>query len=198
MNNLFYKIGVIFFSFVLLSILAFSAFFAYFKFNYPISYTVEIKKYSLEYGVDENLVRAIIKQESGYNNFAKSGKGAVGLMQIMPSTAEWIASELKMDDYAEPKLYFPDVNIRFGVFYLRYLFDKFETLDKVLFAYNAGEGTLIKLMETNNIEDILSLDFPQVSAYINNVKKYYKNYVKIAPSFGAFFIGLQNNLTENI
>ena len=158
--------------------LAFCAFTSYIKFSYPLAYGEEIRNYSDEFMLEANLVRAIIKVESGYNAHAESKKGAVGLMQIMPKTAEWIASELGEEDFDKTMLNCPKVNIRFGCFYLNYLSEKYDSIDKVLFAYNAGEGTLLKTMDANNFLDLESLDIEETRSYIYKVKHAMEKYEK--------------------
>lgn len=84
--------------------------------------------------VDPELIRAVIAQESGYNPSATSRKGAQGLMQLMPGTAQ----QLGVHDAYNPKQ-----NLEAGVRYLRALLDKYDgDLDKALAAYNAGEGAV--------------------------------------------------------
>ena len=96
----------------------------------PSAYDSIINQCALEYGVDKSLVKAVIYAESGYNPNAVSSKGAQGLMQLMPTTAQ----HLKVSDSFDPAQ-----NIRGGVRYLRFLLDTCkgdETL--ALAAYNAG------------------------------------------------------------
>ena len=89
-----------------------------------------ITRYSREYGVDEALVRAVIKVESANNPNALSSKGAMGLMQLMPQTAKMLGVKDAWD---------PEQNIRGGVKYLSQLSDKFNgDVVKILSGYNAG------------------------------------------------------------
>ena len=93
--------------------------------------------------VDYELLKALIATESGFDPRAISPKGAIGLMQIMPATAEryGLVGDLKMP--LAKKLTDPRTNIRTGVRYLRYLIDLFPgRLDLALAAYNAGEGAV--------------------------------------------------------
>ena len=91
-----------------------------------------ITRYSKEFGVDENLVRAVIRVESANNPNALSRKGAMGLMQLMPQTAKMLGVKDAWD---------PEQNIRGGVKYLSQLSDKFNgDIVKVLAGYNAGPG----------------------------------------------------------
>ena len=89
-----------------------------------------IARYAKEYGVDEDLVRAVIKTESANNPDALSNKGAMGLMQLMPQTAKMLGVNDAWD---------PEQNIRGGVKYLSQLSDKFDgDIVKILAGYNAG------------------------------------------------------------
>ena len=94
-----------------------------------------ISSMSEAHGVDPMLVRALIQVESGYRPRARSRKGAMGLMQLMPSTAR----EYKVRNPFEPK-----ANIEAGIKHLKSLIDKFERLDLSLAAYNAGPGAVKK------------------------------------------------------
>lgn len=96
----------------------------------PKVYESLIDSYSRQYGVDRNLVKAVIRAESGYNPDAVSRKGAAGLMQLMPKTAQHLKVTNSFD---------PEENIRGGVKYLRFLLDTFRgDVTMALAAYNAG------------------------------------------------------------
>nr|WP_227820537.1 lytic transglycosylase domain-containing protein [Ramlibacter tataouinensis] len=100
---------------------------------------------SRAHGVDYELLKALIATESGFDAQAVSPKGAVGLMQIMPATAQrWgVSGDAKTP--VEKKLADPAVNIRTGTRYLRYLIDLYPgQLDLALAAYNAGEGAVMR------------------------------------------------------
>ncbi len=98
--------------------------------SYPAIYDLHIDRQASVHGVRPDLVRAVIQVESGFNPFAKSPKGAKGLMQLMPATA----SELGVRN-----VYDPADNIRGGVAYLRRLLDRYgDNEELALAAYNAG------------------------------------------------------------
>lgn len=119
-----------------------------------------IQKVCEKYNMDPALIKAIIKAESDYNPKAVSKKGAVGLMQVMPSTAK----ELGFKDIYDPKS-----NIEAGVKYLRYLMDHFNgDLILTLAAYNAG---LNRVKRHRGVPPIV-----QTKRYIKKVLKYYREY----------------------
>ncbi len=102
----------------------------------PKEFEPIINSCALEYGVDKSLVKAVIQAESGYNPNAVSRKGAAGLMQLMPKTAEGLKVYNSLD---------PAENIRGGVRYLKFLLDTFKgDVALALAAYNAGLSKVAK------------------------------------------------------
>ena len=135
----------------------------------PNAYVIKfciVNKYSYEYNLDPLLVLAVIKTESNFNTEAESNKGAKGLMQIMDSTGEWIASKLEVDNFNTNMLYEPEINIEFGCWYLNNLIGEFGNLDTALAAYNAGPNAVKKY---NGI--------PPYKETQNYVKSILKNYL---------------------
>ncbi|MDD5167610.1 MAG: lytic transglycosylase domain-containing protein [Syntrophales bacterium] len=103
-------------------------------------YDLIISKASEKYNIDPALIKAIIKTESNFNHKAVSPKGARGLMQLMPKTAQ----ALQVEDSFKP-----ENNIEGGTRYLRYLLNLFEgNITLALAAYNAGENAVIKYNRT--------------------------------------------------
>lgn len=91
------------------------------------------------HGIDPRLIQAVIQVESAFNANARSPKGALGLMQLMPATAARFGAA------ADTDLFNPAVNVELGVRYLRVLSEQFEArIDLVLAAYNAGEGAVVR------------------------------------------------------
>ena len=97
------------------------------------AYADLIERYSAQHGVDPDLVRAVIQAESAGDPKAVSGQGALGLMQLMPSTA----TELGLQDALDP-----EQNIASGTRYLRMLLDRYNSVEVALWAYNAGPGNV--------------------------------------------------------
>lgn len=151
------------------------AFVCYDHVFYPVKFEKEIAKSSSEFGVEKALIISVINVESGFKENAKSASGAIGLMQIMPSTATWIAKELN-EEYNEDCLYIPEYNIRFGTFYLNYLLNKFQNLDMVLACYNAGEGRVLEWINGSDSFNINKVQYKETANYILKVKNKYKIY----------------------
>jgi soluble lytic murein transglycosylase len=120
-------------------------------------YASLINQVALEEGVDPELVRAIIKAESNFDQYALSRKGARGLMQLMPGTA---------GRYAVANPYDPEANIRGGVRYLRHLQNLFPgRLPLALAAYNAGEQAVLRHERVP--------PFPETRQYVERVLSIY-------------------------
>ena len=112
---------------------------------YPLEYRDIIKKYTAQFGVDPNLACAVIYSESHFHANATSPVGARGLMQIMPQTGAGIAKQLgEGGSYTPDSLYNPEVNIHYGIWYLKHNLDKYaghsNQVELVLIAYNGGVG----------------------------------------------------------
>jgi soluble lytic murein transglycosylase-like protein len=126
----------------------------------PAEFEPIIASCSRQYGVDSALVKAVIHAESGYNPNAVSPKGAQGLMQLMPKTAQG----LKVADTMNPS-----DNIRGGVRYLRFLLDTFNGNESLaLAAYNSGMGSVAKYGGVP--------PFQETRNYVAKVLSYRNNY----------------------
>jgi soluble lytic murein transglycosylase len=101
--------------------------------------------------LDPALVMALIHVESRFNNFAVSPMGALGLMQILPSTGEEIAAELGIAWHGPQTLFNPIVNVRLGVAYLRQLSKRYGDLPTALAAYNWGPGRIDRRIQSGTM-----------------------------------------------
>ncbi|MTI66720.1 MAG: lytic transglycosylase domain-containing protein [Firmicutes bacterium] len=151
---------------------------------YPIKYESEIKKYSKEYKVDYLLIASMIKAESNFNPNAKSNKGALGLMQIMPATGAWAAKEIGIKDYNEEMLFNPKVNIKIGCWYVNKLTKQFDNnIYLVLAAYNGGSGNVNKWLKnekySKNGTELEKIPFKETDKYLEKVTRNYSIYKKI-------------------
>ena len=155
------------------------------RFVYMWPYQNEIVTYARRNKIDPFLVAAVIKNESEFKPGAVSPVGAVGMMQIMPETGEWIAGQMGLADYSVDSLYNPGINIRMGCWYLSEL--KFEFRDNLLLmmmAYNAGRGNTHGWMNANGWDytfgEIGKIPYPESRNYVASVlhdrDEYYRLY----------------------
>ncbi len=149
---------------------------------YPVRYYEYIDKYSAEYGLDEYLVMGVIKAESNYIHDAHSGV-ARGLMQITEDTAYWISEKIGLD-FEPDDVENPQINIRMGCYYLRYLTDYYDgNTDVALAAYNAGMGNVSKWLSDSRYspdgENLTEIPFSETKNYVKKVNEYTKTYRKL-------------------
>lgn len=167
---------------VFLLILVFLIFFQskwFWRFIYPLKYKDFIYNYTLEYNLDPHLVSAMIYVESKFVPTACSHKGAVGLMQIMPDTGKWIAQQQGLNKFNTQRLYDPEINIKFGCWYLSTLKKEFNNeLIVVLAAYNAGRGNVNRWLEEREEQGISieTLPFKETRDYIYKILEVYEHY----------------------
>ena len=142
--------------------------------SHPRDYSDYVSKYSREYGVPEYIIYAVIKTESGFDSSAVSSDGAIGLMQIMPSTFEWL-TDINDDDYQKGMLYDPETNIKYGTYYLSYLYGIYARWPTVYAAYNAGPSAVDGwLVDGKYSKDGMSLDYipyEETRGYVASVEK---------------------------
>lgn len=147
---------------------------------YPTKYKEAVDKYSAEFNVDRSLIYSIMKNESGFSETAVSHKNAVGLMQITPETAEWIAEKINVTDYS---LADPEDNIRFSCWYIEYLCRNFGSLETAVAAYNAGEGNVKKWLNdarySTDGKNLSAIPFGETEKYVVNVMSAYNIYNKL-------------------
>ncbi|MBR4539638.1 MAG: lytic transglycosylase domain-containing protein [Clostridia bacterium] len=117
--------------------------------NHQPRYRDLIEQYAAEYDLNPAFVSAIIMQESGYDPRAVSGKGAMGLMQFMPDTFDWVAPNCGVSKNDVSAVYDPENAIKMGCYLLRYICRKIGSDDPVLVAcaYHAGWGTVPSWIE---------------------------------------------------
>lgn len=148
------------------------------EYIYKKDYSEYVEKYSDMYNVDENLVYAIIKNESNFDKDAKSSAGAVGLMQIMEETAEDVIATLDFEEY---NLYSPNDNIQIGTKYFSYLLEKYKEPSLALAAYNAGLGNVDDWIKKGIIKsdgtDYENIPFKETNMYVRKILRDYEIYI---------------------
>ncbi len=159
------------------------------KGRYPLEYEDTISANAKEFGVDPYLVAAVINTESGFDPKAVSRVGAVGLMQIMPETGEWIAGKLGKDGFTMQDLYDPGTNIRFGCWYLGFLKDTFDgNLQLMTAGYNAGHNRVAQWLADQTVSDgqtLQNIPFPETEKYVEKIAKAYEKYREYYPDVFA-------------
>ena len=146
---------------------------------YKKDYSEYVIKYSQKYGVDENLIYALIKAESNFDANAVSNKNAQGLMQLMFSHAEEVANKSGIE-LTEENILDPEININIGTKYMSTLSEKYECIELAIAAYNAGIGNVDKWIEKGVIKsdgsDIENIPFKETNTYVRKIMRDYKIY----------------------
>ena len=150
---------------------------------YPKLHEEFVSMYSDEYGVDENLVFAVIKAESNFQEDAVSHKDALGLMQIMKETAEDVARKYNIEidfNNSEREILNVQNNIKIGTKYLAVLLEKYKNIEVAVAAYNAGIGTVDNWIEKEIIKsdgsDIEKIPYKETNNYVRKILRNYKIY----------------------
>ena len=128
-----------------------------------------------EFDVPVATVLAVIRTESGFREDAVSAAGAMGLMQLLPETFLWISEEKLCEGYDIRRITEPNVNIRYGTYYLSYLYRRFGDWSVALAAYNAGEGN-VELWLEDGLP--LRIPFPETRVYVSRVLRRTEYYAK--------------------
>lgn len=151
---------------------------------YPQPHRELVISNAYQNNVSPYLVFAIIRAESKYQSNAESSAGALGLMQIMPDTAKWIAEQRGIKDFRADQLMDPAINISFGCWYLSQLSKEFDgRLPLVIAAYNAGRGNVrgwvVNDQWDGNPQELEKIPFKETQQYVRNVLKNYEAYQAI-------------------
>ncbi len=156
---------------------------AAYKLAYPLYYTDEINIAAQKLNLDPYLITGLIREESYFNEHAKSSSNAIGLMQLIPATANYMSSKLSMDINSLADLENPKVNLYIGCNYLKYLKDKFNNDLYAVAAYNGGEGAVqkwINTFKTNDLDEFIeNIPYDETRHYVKKVFRSYHMYKKI-------------------
>ena len=153
------------------------------KSAYPLEYTDLVNKAAKEYNLQPALIYGVIHTESRFNPDAGSSVGAVGLMQIMPETFDWLQEKRgEAGKYTTEDLYTPSVNIDYGSYLLRYFLDYYGNEKCAVAAYNAGFEVSNWLEDPNCSPDGMTLDvipYPETSEYVVKVENAKQKYIEL-------------------
>jgi soluble lytic murein transglycosylase len=138
---------------------------------YPLSYKQIVRSHARNYHLDPALLAAVIYQESKFKADARSDSGAIGLMQLLPDTAKGIALHTGGTQFRVEDLYNPEINVRYGAWYLRHLLTKYGDEEDALAAYNAGQDNVDQWRR-----DGKPIQFAETRAYVKRVEELKKIY----------------------
>ena len=152
------------------------------KIIYKTEYSEYVSKYAEQYGVEKNLIYAIIKVESNFDPDAISVSNAKGLMQLMYNTAKEVANKNDID-LTEDNILEPETNINIGTKYISILLDKYECVEVALAAYNAGSGNVDNWIQSGIIKsdgsDVENIPYKETNTYVRKIMRDYKIYQQL-------------------
>ena len=132
--------------------------------RYPLRYEEIVRAHARNYDLSPTLLAAVIYTESKFDADARSGAGAVGLMQLLPETAKGIALRTGGDRFVVSDLVDPELNVRYGSWYLRNLLNRYDDLQTALAAYHAGQGNVDEWRRKG-----VGIQFPETRDYVDKV-----------------------------
>lgn len=136
------------------------------RIRYPLRYEQVVRGHARNYDLDPALLAAVIYTESRFNARARSDAGAIGLMQLLPDTARGIAVRTGGNAFVVHDLYVPEVNIRYGSWYLRHLIDRYGDERTALAAYHAGQGNVDNWRKRG-----VGIQFAETRRYVSKVER---------------------------
>lgn len=146
---------------------------------YPKPYQELVRKEAAEFQLPEDLVYAVMRVESGFDQQAESRAGAHGLMQLTENTFQWIAS-LHPPENGGENIFDPTDNVHCGCALLRLLLNHYNSLEVALAAYNAGMGNVDSWLEnasySSDGKTLDAIPYPETAAYLKRVQEAYQRY----------------------
>lgn len=154
------------------------------KYVYPFPYQDIVYRYALEREIDPFLIAGVIRTESKFDSRAMSPKGALGLMQMMPETAKWVAEQMERDNFGIDQLENPETSISMGTWYLLSLKKEFKGNEVLMLAaYNGGRGNVKQWMDqygwNMSFNDAEKIPFGETKKYVERVLSSKKRYQEL-------------------
>jgi soluble lytic murein transglycosylase len=143
------------------------------RLRYPLRYDEYVVGHAANYHLEPQLLAAVIYQESKFDADARSSSGAVGLMQLLPETGQGIADRTGGEEWRPEDLLNPELNIRYGSWYLRHLLDKYGDEELALAAYNAGQTNVDRWREQG-----VGIQFSETRHYVDRVLELKETYAQ--------------------
>ena len=148
----------------------------YLRARYPLEYEHIIRGHARNYDLDPALLAAVVYVESRFDAEARSAAGAVGLMQLLPDTAKGIALRTGGARFVVSDLLDPEINVRYGSWYLHHLRDRYDDTRLALAGYHAGQGNVDEWLDSGG-----ALVFPETREYVREVTRVRDAYAKAYP-----------------
>jgi soluble lytic murein transglycosylase len=166
-----------------------------FSLRYPTPYRTEISAAAREYQIDEAWAFGLARQESRFVADIMSSAGAVGLMQLMPATARWVARQIGQTDYRASSLDQPELNAQMGNFYLRHVLDRLDGMPVLATAaYNAGPVRAQAWRGTAPMEGAIYAETIPFNETRDYVKKVLANAMFYQAQLGLPYVALRERL----
>lgn len=146
----------------------------YLRARYPLEYEHILRAHGANYDLDPALLAAVVYVESRFDPNARSEAGALGLMQLLPDTAEGIALRTGGADFVVADLRDPEINVRYGAWYLDHLRERYGDTRLALAAYHAGQGNVDEWQSTGS-----GIVFPETREYVSRVLEFERLYSRV-------------------
>jgi soluble lytic murein transglycosylase len=165
-----------------------------FNLRYPTPFRNELSAGAKQNQLDEAWVYGIVRQESRFYSEAKSRVGAMGLMQLMPATARWIAQKLGISDFHTRDATTVDTNTAFGTYYLRHVLDDLGHPVLATAGYNGGPSRAARWRDVKPLEGAIYIESIPLSETRDYVKKVMSNATTYAGILGLKWQSLKDRL----
>lgn len=146
----------------------------YLRAKYPLEYEQILLVHGGSHDLDPALLAAVVYVESRFDPNAESEAGAIGLMQLLPDTAEGIALRTGGSQFVVADLRDPDINVRYGTWYLDHLRERYGEMRLALAAYHAGQGNVDEWQRTG-----AGIAFPETREYVSQVQELERLYARV-------------------
>jgi soluble lytic murein transglycosylase len=166
-----------------------------FSLRYPTPYRDLFRAAALNEGVDEAWIYGLVRQESRFMHYAKSGVGAAGLMQVMPATAKWAAKRMGMNEYKQELIHDINTNVGIGTYYMRYTLELLKGQAVLATAaYNAGPSRAKRWLASEPMESAIYIETIPFAETRSYVQKVMANAQMYAPRLGKSVLSMKSRL----
>ena len=149
---------------------------------YPRQYVKLVEENAAAFELDESLLYALIKTESGFDKKAVSSVGAMGLTQITPDTFHWLQTKTG-ETYEDEALFEPEISVYYGAYFLNMLLEEFDNTETALAAYHAGRGKVNEWLADPRISPdgvvLENIPYEDTAGYVKRVMKNTEKYKDI-------------------